>query len=138
MNTTIGDRIKELRKKASLTQKQLGELVEKDATTLGRYEKNILPVPSDVLEIMSNLFKVSVDYIVSGENSYMQFSDLKSLLTQKSIELLSLFQSLSESDQNEIIELMEFKIHRKKSTFNKEKNLEDVSSFLSQKGIKIS
>lgn len=138
MNTTIGDRIKELRKKASLTQKQLGELVEKDATTLGRYEKNILPVPSDVLEIMSNLFKVSVDYIVSGENSYMQFSDLKSLLTQKSIELLSLFQSLSESEQNEIIELMEFKIHRKKSTFNKEKNLEDVSSFLSQKGIKIS
>ena len=73
--SSIGKRIKELRKSVHISQDALGYIVQKNGTTVGRYEKDELPVPSDVLEILSNHFNVSIDYIVLGKNKSTQKTD---------------------------------------------------------------
>ena len=51
-SSSIGKRIKELRKSVHISQDTLGYIVKKNGTTVGRYEKDELPVPSDVLEVV--------------------------------------------------------------------------------------
>lgn len=110
-NSSIGKRIRELRKSVNMSQDTLGYIVKKNGTTVGRYEKDELPVPSDVLEILSNHFNVSIDYIVLGKKQDIQESDKS--LDKTVLNALTLFKHLSTSEQEEIIEIMQFKLYKR-------------------------
>lgn len=56
----IGERIKELRKQKSLTQKELAEALGVDRSSIGKYETGTLP-SSEVVLKMAEFFGVSVD-----------------------------------------------------------------------------
>lgn len=105
-NNNIGSRLKTLRQNAHMSQSSLGNLVGKDGTTIGRYENNSLSIPSDVLLILSQHFKVSIDWILTGESAYTQ-------LDTNSLNCLSLFQELSAEDQLDVIELLQFKLYKR-------------------------
>ncbi len=107
----IGSRIKQLRRDAHMTQTSLGLLVEKDGTTIGRYENNSLPIPSDVLLILSEHFEVSADWLLTGNTAYTH--DFDEWIDAKSLECLTLFKKLSFEEQLEIIELLQFKIFKR-------------------------
>ena len=63
----IGKFIAELRKEQKLTQEQFGEKIGVTNKTVSRWENgNYLP-PADVLLVMSQLFDVSVNEILSGK-----------------------------------------------------------------------
>jgi len=63
----IGKFIAELRKEQKLTQEQLGEKIGVTNKTVSRWENgNYLP-PADVLLVMSQLFDVSLNEILSGK-----------------------------------------------------------------------
>lgn len=63
----IGKFIAELRKEQELTQEQLGEKIGVTNKTVSRWENgNYLP-PADVLLVMSQLFNVSLNEILSGK-----------------------------------------------------------------------
>ena len=63
----IGKFIAELRKDQKLTQEQLGEKIGVTNKTISRWENgNYLP-PADMLLVMSQLFDVSVNEILSGK-----------------------------------------------------------------------
>ena len=94
-----------------MSQDALGYIVKKNGTTVGRYEKDELPVPSDVLEILSNHFNVSIDYIVLGKTKDTQESDKS--FDRTTFNALTLFEHLSVSDQQEIIEIMQFKLYKR-------------------------
>lgn len=110
-NSSIGKRIRELRKSVNMSQDALGYVVKKNGTTIGRYEKDELPVPSDVLEILSDHFNVSIDYIVLGKTKDIQ--ELDKFLDRTALDALTLFEHLSVSDQKEIIEIMQFKLYKR-------------------------
>ena len=62
----IGKFISELRKEKVLTQEQLGERVGVTNKTVSRWETGTYLPPADVLMIMSELFSVSVNELLSG------------------------------------------------------------------------
>ena len=100
-------------------------LLKKNGTTVGRYEKDELPVPSDVLEILSNHFNVSIDYIVLGKNKSTQKADRyldkttsntsseASLLSTEE-KLLKGFRQLNQDDQEELMGLLSLKLRKVK------------------------
>lgn len=123
--SSIGKRIKELRKSVHISQDALGYIVQKNGTTVGRYEKDELPVPSDVLEILSNHFNVSIDYIVLGKNKSTQKTDryLDKITPNTSSEasllsteekLLKGFRQLNQDDQEELMGLLSLKLRKVK------------------------
>lgn len=57
-------RIKDLRKRKSLSQKFLANTLNVSQSTYSRYESGQLDVPSDVLISLSRFYNVSVDYIL--------------------------------------------------------------------------
>lgn len=63
----IGKFLAELRKDKSLTQEELGETIGVTNKTVSRWENgNYLP-PVEILQMLSNLYDVSINEILSGE-----------------------------------------------------------------------
>ncbi len=75
----IGKFIAELRKEKGLTQEQFGEKVGVTNKTVSRWETGIYLPPADVLIIMSELFGVSINELLSGkrltEEEYKQVAE---------------------------------------------------------------
>ena len=63
----IGKFIAVLRKENGYTQEQLGEKIGVTNKTISRWETGTYLPPADILLIMSDLFKVSINEILSGE-----------------------------------------------------------------------
>ena len=61
---TTGERIRELRKKAGLTQLELGQKIGISKPNISKYENDIIEPSNDLLSAMASLFHVSTDYIL--------------------------------------------------------------------------
>lgn len=109
---SLGERMKELRKKHSLSQNEFSKICEKDATTVGRYEKGTLPVPSDVLiNIIENL-NVSPEWLLLGTNE----ENCKSISSKTMTELVVPFQALTIENQQDVIDYLNFRLIRQKES----------------------
>ncbi|MEC0140436.1 helix-turn-helix transcriptional regulator [Paenibacillus macerans] len=61
----MGTRIKELRLQKGLTQDELAEILGVNRANISNYERGqVTNIPSDKLDIMADLFKTNVDYIM--------------------------------------------------------------------------
>ena len=69
----IGKRIKELRLKNGLTQKQLGDLINVTKVSICCYENGTRTPTLDTLHQLSNYFKKDINYFL-GNDEYV-FSD---------------------------------------------------------------
>ena len=58
----LGNRIRQLRKKKNLTQKQLADKLNISEQALALYEQNRRRPNPDILKDLSNVLEVSVDY----------------------------------------------------------------------------
>lgn len=61
------NRVSKLRKKAKLTQRKFGELLQVSQQTVSKYESADANIPSDILARMAKLFGVSIEYILREE-----------------------------------------------------------------------
>lgn len=61
LNTFAGNKLKEFRKKKKLTQKQLGEIIDKSDNTISNYEKGLIALNQDVLFSLAKALDVKVD-----------------------------------------------------------------------------
>lgn len=68
--SNIGNRIRDLRNENSLTQKQLGEMVNKSESTVRMWELGYSEPDIDTLGILSNIFSVRIDYITGKEKEH--------------------------------------------------------------------
>lgn len=75
----VGERIKSLRKKLGLTQSQLGEKLGVHANTISMYEKGNRNIPTKTLKILSEIFNVSIDFLLNGEEKQNNEISLSSL-----------------------------------------------------------
>lgn len=58
--------LKEWRKKSNLSQIKLAEIMEVDGTTIGRWEKNIVPLTSKQIAKLCSIFKISIPQIYAA------------------------------------------------------------------------
>jgi len=69
----FGDRIKQLRNNADMTQAELGKLIGVSDRVLGYYEVNErFPRKQEVIARFAEVFNVSVDYLIGTDGSFMQ------------------------------------------------------------------
>ena len=67
----IGNKIKFLRKKNKLTQKQLAQVLDTSASTIGMYEQNRREPDIDTIIKMCIKFRVSPDYLLEKEERFV-------------------------------------------------------------------
>ena len=72
----FNNRLKELRAKAGLKQSQLGEKVGVSASTIGMYEQGRRSPDREMLIKLSNVFNVSVDYLLGNDKNNTDDTDL--------------------------------------------------------------
>lgn len=63
----IGKFLKELRKEKGFTQEQLGEKISVTNKTISRWENGNYMPPIECLEMLSDIYKISINEIVAGE-----------------------------------------------------------------------
>jgi len=100
-------RIAELRKEKGLNQVGLGLKLNVSQKMISAYESGTHQPSIDTLIQMSNLFNVSVDYILGISNvklSAEKFS--KDSLTENEVELLDIFKELNNEKQQKAIGIL--------------------------------
>lgn len=102
----IGDRLTKLRKRAGLSQKELGECVEVSHYTISAYEKERSEPPDEVKVQIARFFGVSVDYLLGLIEEPLPYNrsavgiHISDRLSSKAQHLLKeLYQELSEDNQ---------------------------------------
>lgn len=98
----LGENIKQERLKLNLTQEQLSEKLDISISYLGRIERGERNLPLDTLIKISNIFNVSVDYLLRGS----LVSDNR-LLTSEIDKLLT---GLSSKEMNLILDMIRLMI----------------------------
>ena len=91
----VGERIKELRTKAGLTQSGLAKLVEMTYIQIGRYETKKANPSSEVLQKIAMALNTTTDYLMNGAADEMASSQLQDK------ELLNLFKSVEQLDNED-------------------------------------
>ena len=91
----LGERIKSLRTKAGLTQKELGEKVGINYIQIGRYETKKATPSTDILNKLANALNTTTDFLMNGTQ------DEKALAQLQDKELLQLFRQVEQLDGND-------------------------------------
>lgn len=67
MSNKFGEQLKKLRNKFGYTQKELSDILGIKQTTISNYEKGLRFPDADKLKQISNLFNISIDYLLNSE-----------------------------------------------------------------------
>ncbi|MBO5926506.1 MAG: helix-turn-helix transcriptional regulator [Clostridia bacterium] len=95
-------RLKELRLSKGLTQKDVAEVIKVSPQSYGYYENWVNKPDPETLIKLADLFECSIDYLLGRENDFGVSSENHNL-TSSQIELLSVFNLLSNDDQNKVL-----------------------------------
>lgn len=69
MISSIGTRIKELRKIKNISQEELANELSVSRQTISKWESDIVSPDINNIEMLSNFFEVSTDYIINGKEN---------------------------------------------------------------------
>ncbi len=100
---TLGEKLRELRRKKDLSQTELGKLINIHYTHIGKYENDQQIPSTDTVKKIAEVFEVSIDYLLeeNPESTVkVSFQDEDLLRQFKEIE------NMPDSDKNVIKELI--------------------------------
>ena len=63
----LGNRLKELRKNANLTQQELGDMINVTKVSICCYEKGTRTPSLETINDLANVFNVNVDYLLGND-----------------------------------------------------------------------
>lgn len=98
----LGTRIQELRKNSKLSQTDLADKIGISKSQMIRYENKGVQPPADILSKLADIFSVSIDFLIHGNN------DQKAQATLKNNELLNQFKQVEELPEDEQITVLKF------------------------------
>lgn len=103
---TIAERIKGLRKKAGLTQQELGDRFGVAKSTICQYENGNSTPNDDIKIAMANYFNVSIDYLM-GKTDVPGFDSrtppvIAAKVTESGINMFHTYLDLSATDQAKV------------------------------------
>lgn len=113
-------RIRELRLEFGMTQEELGKRIGQTKSNISKYERGTLQPSIETLNQLSDIFNVSIDYLV-GRSNVRNLKDVSCLLKQ--------YDDLSEESKKEL----EKYIHLLKIKDQVDKGKEEQSSALEKK-----
>lgn len=107
----MGDRIRSLRKKFGMTQKELADKLGVTKTIVNRYESGTIKnIKRSSIEIMCNLFNTSASYLLGIEELEDSLAKETKLIEQiqefygkEAVDLLELFTRLNEAGKQKVI-----------------------------------
>ena len=99
--TLFSKRLKEIRIKNNMTQKQLGDLINVTKVSICCYEKGTRTPSLDTLMDLANVFKLSIDYFL-GNDKYIVADDDKEYGMYLSKEEINIVKKLR--NYNEVYE----------------------------------
>ncbi|WP_299466398.1 helix-turn-helix transcriptional regulator [uncultured Microscilla sp.] len=91
----LGERIKNLRTKAGLTQKAFGEKVGINYIQIGRYETKKATPSTDILNRIADALNTTTDFLMNGAQ------DEKAIAQLQDKELLQLFRKVEQLDKED-------------------------------------
>lgn len=103
-DTNITERIRDLREQADLTQTEVSQKLNIQRATYSNYENGLRTPPLEILVALAELYEVSLDYIIRGTDP----ATARPLCSREK-KLLKSFAQLTQGDQEEILNLIEFK-----------------------------
>lgn len=86
---SYSNRIRSLRKKLKMTQKQMAEQLFIDQSTLATYENGTREIPIDILVKLSKMYGISVDYLLCVSDFAVLDDALVRTQTKELIDSLS-------------------------------------------------
>lgn len=98
--------LKKLREAQGLSQSKLAEKLSITQQSIYKYENDLAFPNLETLKMMSNLFHVSIDFLVENEILSSNQPPLPTPLTKKEEELLTYFQQLPPVTQKAIVDLL--------------------------------
>ena len=130
------NRIKELRKERDMTQEELGELLGVKRATVSKYENDQMAPSIDVLKKLSEIFSVSINYILG----YKLYSDSTSekfnkslILTDKEAKVVEATKGLDDKSMQTAVEFLklfnENIVENKKRSMLSDDELELINNY---------
>lgn len=107
----IGDRIKFLRQRKGMTQKELAKELHIANSTLSQYESGQRGLSDDVKKSVADYFGVTVDYLMGREtDARVPHESAREVLAGPGLRLLlDADANLTEDQLQEIVDFIEFK-----------------------------
>ena len=101
MSNVMGERIRELRKQADMTQEELGKLLGVQKSAIRKYEKGeVENIPRSKIQIMCERFGVDPCYLLESD----LLNAIRSTYGDPACEMLKRFSRLDSVDQVKLIE----------------------------------
>lgn len=113
-------RIRELRQEFDMTQEELGKKIGQTKSNISKYERGELQPSIETLGLLSDIFGVSIDYLV-GKTNVRNLKDMDCLIQQ--------FDNLSKESKDELKKY----IHLLNLKDQMDKGKEEQSSALEKK-----
>lgn len=113
----IGDRIKQLRTEVKMTQPELAARLNVTRSAVAAYENNTRQPSFHVLAKLVEIFHVSTDYLLLGNDN--DLLDVSGLSGEQKMIITSLIKNFQETN-----EMIRFDIRNKKNLVMKNKELE--------------
>ncbi len=102
----LGDRLRKLRNNRNWTQEDMAKKLEMSRGTYAHYEINKRQPDYEILKKIANIFEVSIDYLLTGEDQQGSSDEMwKELLDPKK---QIFFKDLMEAPEEKIEELIRF------------------------------
>lgn len=105
----FGARLKNLRKKKKLTQKELAEKINVRFPQLNKYECGLHAPPLITLIHMAEVLDTTVDYLLTGNRE-----DARPLHNMRLLERFKALEDFEQSDQETVIKLIDAMIIKQK------------------------
>ncbi len=119
----IGDKIRDRRKKAKLTQEDIARLLDVDRVTVSKYESGAIDIPLSRLEKMAEALEVSIVELLdvddnfpvtlryeakkpTGDGEQKRSSPDELQLTEGETALIQLFRKVPQDKQRIVIEMI--------------------------------
>ena len=122
----IGERIKQLRTEAKMTQPELAARLNVTRSAVAAYENNTRQPSFHVLAKLVEIFHVSTDYLLLGNDN--DLLDVSGLSGEQKMIITSLIKNFQETN-----EAMRFDIRNKRKLIEKNKELEKRLAEIEQK-----
>lgn len=112
MISTIGERIRTVRKSNKPSQVEFANIVGVSQGTLSELEQDKYKPSLDSIIAMKEWFKIDTDWLIFGEDNKEIKSIFNLSIESQELNLLSNFRELNEKDKDEIIQFIKLKITR--------------------------
>lgn len=111
----LGKKLRELRNSLQLTQQEIADKLNISRVRYNQYETGKRQPDNEMLIVLSNFYKVTVDYLLGNDKKLTLDEELQQLLNYPdTLVAFKDFNNLSDTDKQEIINFIKFKKQQNK------------------------